>query len=345
MENFESNNILYKPLKYSSTIKETDTSKLVSSADDTIHDIQSKNQFNNNNANNNHKFNQNNKKPKKKAIKNELYDLKPTLTKKYNLRFIEPYEFKYQLYSKGRWIGKKLIDVLLNEFKNYNEEYFLKALAIGTLLVNGHKVEPKYIIHQQDFITHVTTRKENPIIDQKLNIVFEDDKYLVVDKPSSWPVHVCGGYQFNTLHRILLDEYGYSNIKVLHRLDKHTSGIIIFAKTKEAADGFRVCLHSDKVQKNYLCRVKGDFNPTINNKNIKISEEGYINVVRYIVFLNKVKGIFTDCDFYTTDTDVEKNYTENQKKKDQKNKNNKKYDKAGCKINPDDSSDEEEGKN
>jgi 23S rRNA-/tRNA-specific pseudouridylate synthase len=244
-------------------------------------------------------------KPKKKAIKNEYYELKPSLIKKYNLRFIEPYEFKYQLYTKGRWVNKKILNVLTNEFRQYNEEYFIKALKTGKLKINNEIVDPDYVLQKNDFITHLVIRKENPIIDQKLSIVFEDEEYLVVDKPSSWPVHVCGGYQFNTLHRIVMDEYGYKSIKVLHRLDKHTSGIVIFAKNKKAAEIFRQNLHSDKVEKIYLCRVKGDFQPE------------KVNVQRHIVLVNSAKGIYTDSEYYATDNIEDK------------------YDKSGVKIKKD----------
>jgi 23S rRNA-/tRNA-specific pseudouridylate synthase len=258
-------------------------------------------------------------KPKKK-IKNEYYEMKPSLIKKFNLRFIEPYEFKYQLYAKGRWIGRKIIDVLVNEFRNYDKEYFIKSLKGGNIRVNDKIVEADYILSRNDFLTHVTTRKENPIIDQKLEIVYEDKDFLVVDKPSSWPVHVCGGYQFNTLHRILMDEYGYTDLKVLHRLDKHTSGTVIMAKTKNAADSFRKKLHTDKVQKFYLARVKGDF------------PHEKVNVQRSIIFVNKAKGIYTDVDdekakeYYTTDIDD-------------------KYDKSGCRIKNAESDGEDENRN
>jgi tRNA pseudouridine synthase 9 len=257
----------------------------------------------------------------KKSIKKEYYEMKPTLVRKHNLRFIEPYEFKYQIYAKGRWVGKKLIEILINEFRLYNLEYFIKAIRDGKLKIHNKIVEPDYILKRDDFITHIVIRKENPIIDQKLDIVYENEEFLVVDKPSSWPVHVCGGYQFNTLHRILMDEYGYNDLKVLHRLDKHTSGVLLMAKTKKAAEIFRRKLHSNAVQKTYLCRVKGNF------------EEEKVNVIRSIIYVDKSKGVYTDVDdkvkhFYATDTA----------------KQGVKYDKAGVKIknsNSDDSEDDE----
>jgi 23S rRNA-/tRNA-specific pseudouridylate synthase len=250
----------------------------------------------------------------KKNIKNEYYDMKPLLIKSNNLRFVQPYEFKYQLYVKGRWISKQLIEVLVNEFRQYDRQYFEEALKNGKLQINHQQVHPEYILKRNDFITHIVVRKENPIIDQQLEIVYEDEKYLVVDKPSSWPVHVCGGYQFNTLHRIMMDDYGYKDLKILHRLDKHTSGIVIMAKNKIAADAFRLRLHSDKVGKTYLCRVKGNF------------EKDSIKVIRSIIYVNKAKGIYTDCGddgFYATD------------------KQKLKRDKSGVKIDQDSESEEE----
>jgi 23S rRNA-/tRNA-specific pseudouridylate synthase len=261
----------------------------------------------------------------KKNIKKEYYEMKPCLIRAHNLRFIEPYEFKYQLYSKGRWVGKRLLDVLTFEFKQYDRDYFIRAINEGKLKINNKITEPDHIIKRDDFLTHLVIRKENPIIDQKLDIVFESEDFLVVDKPSSWPVHVCGGYQFNTLHRILMDEHGFTDLKVLHRLDKHTSGIVIMAKNKIAAEKFRRKLHGDNVGKTYLCRVKGNF------------KEEKVKVIRSIIYVDKAKGVYTDVedskvvDYYATDTD----------------KVGKKYDKSGVRIKSphDDESDDDDEKN
>ena len=60
----------------------------------------------------------------KQKILNEYYNLKPVIKVENNIRLIEPYEFKYQLYIKRRWIGKKLIDVLNSEFQAFPKEYY-----------------------------------------------------------------------------------------------------------------------------------------------------------------------------------------------------------------------------
>ena len=243
----------------------------------------------------------------KQKILNEYYNLTPVIKIKNNVRLVEPYEFKYQLYIKRRWLGKKILDVLDSEFHAFSKEYYAKAIEDGKILINNKKVTNDYILKDNDFLTHLTIRKENPIIYKKLDIIFEDDNYFVVDKPSSWPVHVCGGYNFNTLQRILMDEYKYKDVKILHRLDKQTSGVVIFSKNKESAEIFRNKLHTDDIQKIYFARVKGDFEP----------KDKRVICKKYIKILDKSRGIHTE----VSDTEVE-NYF--------KNKTNEK---EGSKIN------------
>ena len=237
----------------------------------------------------------------KRIINNEFFSLKPHIIIKNNLRYVEPYEFKYQLYIKGRWVNKPLLQTLINEFSQYSSDYFKNAIENKKILINNKPTEANYILKRNDFLTHFTIRKENPIINSKLEIVYEDKNFLVVNKPSSWPVHVCGGYNFNTLLKILYDEYNYKNIKVLHRLDKFTSGVVLFAKNKESAERFRKKLGTDQVQKIYFARVKGNFLVENNNKNCEIVNNGVV-VKRFIVFVSKSKGIYTDIN----DEDVEK---------------------------------------
>ena len=262
------------------------------------------------NKNDNNKPKKEQRKTKQKIL-NEYYNLKPVIKIENNVRLIEPYEFKYQLYIKRRWLGKKLIEVLESEFHLYSKDYFINAIKEGKILINEKQTSEDYILKDNDFLTHLTTRKENPIIFQKLEIIYEDNDYLVVDKPSSWPVHICGAYNFNTLQRILMDEYNYKDIKILHRLDKQTSGIVIFAKNTNSAELFRNKLHTDDVQKIYFARVKGDFSTILNKKEL-MNEKGRIVCKKYLKPLDKAKGIHTDVD----DKEVEEFLNKKNKKEE-----------------------------
>jgi 23S rRNA-/tRNA-specific pseudouridylate synthase len=89
--------------------------------------------------------------------------------------------------------------------------------------------------------------------------MLEDEEYVVVNKPASIPVHESGAYRFNSLLFILAKERNLHFLHNMHRLDRLTSGIVIFAKTKDAAAKFSKDMDSGDIQKTYIARVKGEF--------------------------------------------------------------------------------------
>lgn len=78
-------------------------------------------------------------------------------------------------------------------------------------------------------------RHEPPVTAQPIRILTEDDEVVVVDKPSSLPVHPCGRFRHNTVIFILGKEHGLRELHTLHRLDRMTSGVLMFAKTVAAS--------------------------------------------------------------------------------------------------------------
>lgn len=63
----------------------------------------------------------------------------------------------------------------------------------------------------------------------------DDGEVLVVDKPASIPVHPCGRFRHNTVIFILGKERGISELHTVHRLDRLTSGVLLFARTLETS--------------------------------------------------------------------------------------------------------------
>ena len=91
----------------------------------------------------------------------------------------------------------------MNEFLGFSEEYYRKAIEDGRILVNNKKVELDYILKMNDKIEHKAEKREPGVFDFKLVKVYEDDDYLVIDKPPSIPVHICGNYVYNSIINIL----------------------------------------------------------------------------------------------------------------------------------------------
>lgn len=78
-------------------------------------------------------------------------------------------------------------------------------------------------------------RHEPPVVGKPLEILVDDGEVLVVDKPASIPVHPCGRFRHNTVIFILGKEQGISELHTVHRLDRLTSGVLLFARTLETS--------------------------------------------------------------------------------------------------------------
>ena len=79
----------------------------------------------------------------------------------------------------------------------------------GRITVNGKKVDLEYKVKENDKIVHAIVREETPVIDKKIEIVYDDEGLIAVDKPASIPVHEVGNYKYNTVLSILEYEMGH----------------------------------------------------------------------------------------------------------------------------------------
>ena len=169
-------------------------------------------------------------------------------------RFIRPYYFTFPCTAKGRWLGRKLVEVFCKEFKHWSREVIEKRIRDGDITVNDEAVTVEYVIQAHDRIKHTVTRVERPVYNRPIVKLGETDDYVAFLKPASIPVHATGGYFYNAMVKQIGQRY-----HPVHRLDRVTSGIIVMAKNKEAAQNFGVMLQDGKISKMYLARVRGVF--------------------------------------------------------------------------------------
>ena len=145
------------------------------------------------------------------------------------------------------------------------------AAEAGFIHVNGRPVKSNYKVKPNDVVTLMFShpRRETEIIPQDipLNIVFEDDELMVVNKPAGMCVHPgCGNYEGTLVNAIawhLKDDPKFDpndpTVGLVHRIDKDTSGLLVVAKTAEAKTHLchQFFVHSTKRQYNAL--VWGNF--------------------------------------------------------------------------------------
>lgn len=145
--------------------------------------------------------------------------------------------------------NKKLDKVLLDHFPNLKQNTFYKALRKKDIRINEKRISENIVVHTGDKIQVFIC---DELLENKpsFSIVYEDEFILVVDKPSN--LEVTG---VSSLTSML--EETYSFIQPCHRLDRNTTGLVLFAKTQEALEILLEKFKHHEVEKHYLATVYG----------------------------------------------------------------------------------------
>ncbi|XP_073987102.1 pseudouridylate synthase RPUSD2-like isoform X11 [Rhodnius prolixus] len=205
------------------------------------------------------------------------------------LRKVYPYYFTFTTFTKGRWVGEKILDVFAREFRAHPAEEYERCIKSGSLTVNYEKVDIDYRLKHNDLLANVVHRHEVPVTAEPITIVHMDEDVVVVNKPASIPVHPCGRYRHNTVVFILAKEYQLKNLRTIHRLDRLTSGLLLFGRTPKKARQMEHQIRNRLVQKEYICRVDGHFPSEV----VQCSEP--IEVVSYKIGVCKVSPKGKEC--------------------------------------------------
>ncbi|KAI7902588.1 pseudouridine synthase [Cokeromyces recurvatus] len=174
-------------------------------------------------------------------------------------RKVKPYYFQFRVFAKQRMIGKTVLNAFLSEFRGRSEQYYKDAIEKGLVTVNYKPTTPDSIIKNQDLLNHFVHRHEPPVTDQPIEIIYEDDRLFVINKPSNIQVHPGGRFRHNTVIHVMRKELNYDTLFPLNRLDRYTSGLMIICKSSINANSIAEQMRSAEIQKEYLCRVSGKF--------------------------------------------------------------------------------------
>lgn len=148
---------------------------------------------------------------------------------------------------------KKLNKVLLEEFPSLNYPTFCKLLRKKDIKVNGKRTNKDILIYENDRI-EVYLPKELKEVKIDLDIVYEDDNILVINKPAN--IEVTGNH---SLTEIINKQYTNCEFKPqpCHRIDRNTTGLVMFAKNKEALEILLEKFKEHEIEKHYLALVYG----------------------------------------------------------------------------------------
>lgn len=163
---------------------------------------------------------------------------------------------------------KKLrIDKYLQEETEYSRSLIQKMIESQYILVNNLPIKANYVVRENDiinikdgFIKETSVGAENI----KLDIVYEDDDLIIINKKSGMVVHPGNGNASSTLVNALMFHTNLSDIDdetrpgIVHRLDKDTSGLMIAAKNNKAHELLTEMFKEKEIKRTYTALVIGE---------------------------------------------------------------------------------------
>ncbi|MBK8096599.1 MAG: RluA family pseudouridine synthase [Planctomycetes bacterium] len=151
--------------------------------------------------------------------------------------------------------GQPLLEYLCRRFPYLDRDGWLQAIAERRLTIRGAIAHAGQPLRRGDPVTYRRAHREPPVVTE-VPILHQDADLVVAAKPAHLPMHADGAFIRNTLVHLLQQRLDPA-LRLVHRLDRETSGVIVAARTRTAADHLLAQFAAGTVGKQYLAVVRG----------------------------------------------------------------------------------------
>ena len=180
--------------------------------------------------------------------------------------------------------GRNVLSVLKGMSLSSRMIKHLKYREDG-ILVNGSRVTVRYILREGDLLSLAMTDSSSADClptDTELDVVFENDDLIVVNKPPFMPTHTSHGHYDDTLANALAGYFLKKEtpfvFRPINRLDRNTSGLVLVAKNKHAASFLSGAMKDKRIKKSYVAILDGRLSD-INGK-VSLGDDGLFVIDR-----------------------------------------------------------------
>lgn len=201
----------------------------------------------------------------------------PQIFKEAGVLYAAPYEQEVRLRIRsiaGQRIGDAIQRAKLHDpqpcnvsiFESISPDWWLAQLRQGGVRVERcgwrhvdlEQIDENYVAQNDDRVRIVVHVHERAVPEVPIPIIYEDEDYLAVSKPSGLDVFANpsgGSVRLSVVG--MLEAQGYEGLMPAHRIDKPVSGVLCLARNKRAISRLQRCIKRRKVSKTYLARTRG----------------------------------------------------------------------------------------
>ena len=164
--------------------------------------------------------------------------------------------------------GQRIDNFLLSRLKGAPKSLIYRILRKGEVRVNKGRIKPTYRLQAGDIVRIPPVRLsestpqrpgERDLKRVEASIIYEDKRLLVLNKPSGMAVHGGSGLSYGIIEALRALRPDAPYLELVHRLDRETSGCLVIAKKRSALRLLHELLRENRVDKQYLTLVKGDW--------------------------------------------------------------------------------------
>ncbi len=160
----------------------------------------------------------------------------------------------------SRHAGATLLDYLAGRFRYQTRERWQELIGAGKVTVNGQAPVAGQVVQQGNVVSYLVVLHEPPV-NTDIAILHEEETFVIAAKPGNLPSHADGNFITHTFIHLLTQELarrGWTGlVRLAHRLDRETSGVMVVAKTKDAHRRLMQQFADGWVGKEYLAVVRG----------------------------------------------------------------------------------------
>ncbi len=161
--------------------------------------------------------------------------------------------------------GQRVDNFLMRELKGVPRTLIYRIIRKGEVRVNRSRVQPSQKLCSGDLVRIPPVRAATPgapptesrakrVLE---HVLFEDDRLMVIDKPSGMASHGGSGINHGVIELMRAARPDLQYLELVHRLDRDTSGCMMLAKRRSALRALHEQLREGKVEKHYLALVRG----------------------------------------------------------------------------------------
>lgn len=164
--------------------------------------------------------------------------------------------------------GQRLDNFLAARLKGVPKSALYRILRTGQVRVNKGRAKPGYKLQVGDEvrIPPLTISEKNSIqkgdalrVGQEFKsaILYENEEFLVINKPSGLAVHGGSGLRYGLIEALRAGEPKYADVELVHRLDRGTSGCLLLARHRPALRELHELLRMHEIEKTYMALLRG----------------------------------------------------------------------------------------